>query len=114
VSAAAIATIETIIMKDLVSHAAKEGEYLRQGLLAVQKEFPKLFIEVRGMGLVQGLEMSRKAASLVNHCLKQGLLVGAAHETVLRFLPPLIITHADIDQALDKLRKAIADELKPD
>jgi len=112
VSAAAIAGIETIIMKDLVANAAKQGEYLRKALLGIQGEFPKLFQGVRGLGLVQGLEMSRKASSLVHHCLKQGLLVGSAHETVLRFLPPLIVTEGDIDQAMSRFRKAVAEELK--
>jgi acetylornithine/N-succinyldiaminopimelate aminotransferase len=112
VSAASIATIETIISKDLMIHATKEGAYLKECLESIQKEFPNLFNEVRGIGLVLGLEMTRKAASLVSHCAKHGLLVGAANEDVLRFLPPLIITHHDIDQALEKLRKAIADELK--
>ncbi len=112
VSAAAIANIETIIMKDLVAQAAKLGEYLRAKLEAIQKEFPKLFTEVRGIGLIQGLEMSKNASSLVANCAKQGLLVGSAHETVLRFLPPLIITPADIDKAMNRLRAALADELK--
>ncbi len=112
VSAAAIANIETIIMKDLVAQAAKLGEYLRAKLEAIQKEFPKLFTEVRGMGLIQGLEMTKNASSLVANCAKQGLLVGSAHENVLRFLPPLIITPADIDKALNRLRAALADELK--
>jgi acetylornithine/N-succinyldiaminopimelate aminotransferase len=112
VSAAAIAGIETIIMKNLVANAAKQGDHLRKALLEIQGEFPKLFQGVRGLGLVQGLEMSRKASSLVQHCLKQGLLVGSAHETVLRFLPPLIVNEGDIDQAMLKFRKAIAEELK--
>ncbi len=112
VSAAAIATIETIIGKDLMRNAAKEGEYLKQGLLAIQKDHPDLVEEVRGIGLVLGMELSRKAGSLVSHCAKHGLLVGSANEDVLRFLPPLIITRQDVDQALDKLHKAIADELK--
>jgi acetylornithine/N-succinyldiaminopimelate aminotransferase len=113
VCAAAIATIEAILMKDLVTHAANEGEYLSRGLDAIQREFPQLFTQRRGMGLVQGLEMTRKAFSLVGHCLKQGLLAGSANENVLRFLPPLIVTHPDIDDALHRLRKAIFEELKP-
>jgi acetylornithine/succinyldiaminopimelate/putrescine aminotransferase len=64
------------------------------------------------MGLVQGLEMTRKASSLVTLCAKQGLLVGSAFENVLRFLPPLIIKEADVDQALERLKKAIEEELK--
>lgn len=112
VSAAAIANIETILSKDLIPNAVKMGDYLHQKLMDLAKEFPKLFTEVRGLGLIQGVEMTRKAGSLVSHCAKQGLLVGAAHEEVLRFLPPLIVKQQEIDQALDKLRVAIADELK--
>jgi predicted acetylornithine/succinylornithine family transaminase len=112
VSAASIATIECIIGKDLIPHAAKAGEYLKQCLQGIQKENPNLFAEVRGMGLIQGLEMTRKAASLVSLCAKHGLLIGSANENVIRFLPPLIITNHEIDQAMEKLKQAILDELK--
>jgi len=112
VSAAAIANIETIIGKDLVLHAAKMGEYLKKRLLPLVKSHPQLFKEWRGMGLVQGLEMTRKASSLVSQCAKQGLLVGSAFENVLRFLPPLIIKEPDVDQAVERLKKAIEEELK--
>lgn len=114
VSAAAVANLETLIVKDMAAHAAKEGEYLRAGLEALKKDYPGLFTEVRGMGLILGIEMTRKASSLVAHCAKQGLLVGSANETVLRFLPPLIINHQDTDQALDLLRRAIKEEIKAD
>ena len=112
VSAASVATIETILAKDLAAQANREGEYLKLRLMDLQKEFPKLFTEVRGKGLLLGLEMTRKAASLVNFCAKEGLLIGSAHETVLRFTPPLITTKGDIDKAMEKLHKAIAEELK--
>lgn len=112
VSAASIAMIEAIIMKNFIAQAAKEGEYLKMGLMDIQTANPKLFTEVRGKGLLLGLEMTRKAASLVSLCAKQGLLIGSANENVLRFTPPLITTHADIDKALELLRKAIAEELK--
>ena len=112
VSAAAIANIEAIIGKDLLVLATKQGAYLKQKLQAVQNEFPQLFTEIRGIGLVLGMEMTRKAASMVSQCARQGLLVGSAHENVLRFTPPLIITQADIDQAIEKLRKAAIEELK--
>jgi predicted acetylornithine/succinylornithine family transaminase len=112
ISASAIANLETIIGKDLLAHATKKGEYFKQKLLGLLKEFPQLFSEVRGIGLVLGVEMTRKAASMVSQCAKQGLLIGSAHENVLRFTPPLIITEADVDQAIEKLRKAVAEELK--
>lgn len=112
VSAAAVANIETIILKDVVANAAKQGEYLKECLTKLIKDFPELFTEVRGMGLVQGLQMTREAGPLVLKCAREGLLIGSAHETVLRFLPPLIISGEDIDVAMEKLRKAIAAELQ--
>lgn len=112
VSAAAVANIETILSKDLVQNAAKMGDLLQQKLSGLIQEFPQLFTEVRGKGLIQGLQMTRKAGSLVGHCAQQGLLLGAAQEDVLRFLPPLIIKPQEIDQAMEKLKKAIHEELK--
>jgi len=111
VSAGAIANIETIILKDIIPNAAKQGDYLRQSLEQLVKDFPQLFTEVRGMGLVQGVQMTRDASPLVLKCAREGLLVGSAHETVLRFLPPLIVSSEEIDLAMEKLRKAIAAEL---
>jgi acetylornithine/N-succinyldiaminopimelate aminotransferase len=112
VSAAAVANIEAIILKDVVANAVKQGEYLKESLQKLVQEFPDLFTEVRGMGLIQGLQMTKEAGSLVLKCAREGLLVGSAHETVLRFLPPLIITNEEIDLAMEKLRKAIAAELQ--
>lgn len=112
VSAAAVANIEAIILKDVVANAAKQGEYLKSQLAALVVEFPQLFTEVRGMGLVQGLQMTRDASSLVQKCVREGLLLGSAHATVLRFLPPLIIGEEEINLAMEKLRKAIAAELQ--
>jgi len=112
VSAAAIANLETILSKDLMQNALKMGDYLSRKLLEMQKEFPKLFTEVRGKGLIQGIEMTRKSSSLVSRCAQQGLLVGSAYEEVLRFLPPLIIKSQDIDQAMEKLKLAVTEELK--
>jgi predicted acetylornithine/succinylornithine family transaminase len=112
VSAGAVANIETIILKDVVANAAKQGEYLKLCLEQLIKDFPELFTEIRGMGLVQGLQMTRDAGPLVLKCAREGLLIGSAHETVLRFLPPLIISSEEIDLAMEKLRKAIAAELQ--
>ena len=64
VSAAAVANIETIILKDVVANAAKQGEYLKLCLDQLVKDFPELFTEVRGMGLIQGLQMTREAGLL--------------------------------------------------
>ncbi len=112
VSAASLAFLQCLIKEGAAEKAAAQGEYLRKKLLDFQKEFPAFIKEVRGMGLVLGMELTRNASSLVERCARQGLLVGSAHETVLRFLPPLIVTEKDIDLAMGKLRTAILEELK--
>jgi acetylornithine/succinyldiaminopimelate/putrescine aminotransferase len=62
--------------------------------------------EVRGKGLMIGLELAREGKSVVQECLQRGFLINCTNETVLRFIPPLIITTKEIDrlvQALDEI-----------
>ena len=59
--------------------------------------------DVRGLGLLQGMEVEMDARTVVGDCLKRGLLINAPGEHVLRFIPPLIITQPEIDRLLDVL-----------
>jgi acetylornithine/N-succinyldiaminopimelate aminotransferase len=65
--------------------------------------------EVRGKGLMIGIELDREGKDIVSECLKRGFLINCTHDTVLRFIPPLIVTPAEIDllvQALDEIFSA--------
>ena len=64
--------------------------------------------EVRGKGLMWGLELDRDAAPVVPAALQQGVIVNRAAETVVRLLPPLVITETDADEALGRLDAALA------
>ena len=112
VSAAALAALETMLLKDLVSHAGKQGQYFLGRLKELQTKFPALIEDVRGLGLLIGAQLKKPAAPLVLACEKRGLLVGTAGEQVLRFLPPLVVSEKEIDAALEKLEGAIDDEAK--
>ena len=63
--------------------------------------------EVRGAGLMWGLELTRDAAPVVPEALARGVIVNRTAETVVRLLPPLVITEAEIDEALDRLDAAL-------
>jgi acetylornithine aminotransferase/acetylornithine/N-succinyldiaminopimelate aminotransferase len=112
VSAAAEAALNVILLKDLVNHAAKQGEYFRQALLTLWKQHPGLIEDVRGLGLMQGMQFKRPVEPFVAACERNGLLAGSAGEHVLRFLPPLIVTEKDIEQAVDKIETSIVEVLR--
>ncbi|MCY7262003.1 aspartate aminotransferase family protein [Pseudomonas protegens] len=109
----------------LPEHAAAMGERLREHLLILQRDFPQLG-DVRGRGLMLGVELVdpagapdaqghppqhlRLAPLVQRECLKRGLILelGGRHGSVVRFLPPLIISAAQIDQVADIFSKAVA------
>jgi len=66
-----------------------------------------LIKEVRGLGLIWGLELSRDAAPVITEGLRRGVIVNRTAEKVVRLLPPLVITEADAGEALTRLEAAI-------
>ena len=78
------------------------GEYFAKGLSDC-KDRHRVVREVRGLGLLQGMEVDMDAKAVVSECLASGMLVNGTGEHVLRFVPPLIITQREIDRLLDTL-----------
>ena len=101
--ASGLATLEAILEDGwLLSFAARMGEYLKKGLSNLQKKYP--FIrDVRGKGLLIGMELESGAAEVVKEALKEGYVINYTMQDVLRFAPPLIVTEDDIDGLLDIL-----------
>jgi predicted acetylornithine/succinylornithine family transaminase len=92
------------ILDGLLPHIDEMGRYFRAKLQDLQKRFP--FIrEVRGQGLMIGVELSFPGKQIVLDALEQGLLINCTHETVLRFLPPYIATEKEIDRAVAILKR---------
>ncbi len=103
--AAALATLATIEQEDLVQHAAEIGEYLGERL----GELPGLR-EVRGRGLMQAVVFEQpKAREVQSRALSEGLIVNAVDDHTLRLVPPLILTAAEVDEAVARLKKASGD-----
>jgi 4-aminobutyrate aminotransferase len=117
--AAGLANIEVMLEEKLPAKAAETGEYARQNLRELQKRNP-LIGEVRGQGLMIGVELVRdekltsansEAEALRDSMLRKGVLVGVGgvYGNVVRFQPPLIITKAQIDRAIEAFSSALAE-----
>jgi acetylornithine aminotransferase len=78
------------------------GEYLAKGL-ADCKDRHRIVKDVRGLGLLQGMEVETDARAVVADALARGVLINAATERVLRFVPPLVITQPEVDKLIDLL-----------
>jgi len=101
---AALASIETLLEDNfLLDNCARLGEYFVSGLEKLKKDFPSLIIDVRGLGLMVGLELTRTGASFVEACAQRGMLINCTGGNVLRFTPPLIITEKEIDHLIEVL-----------
>ena len=108
VSAAALAVQQAFDEDGVLENCRIQGDYLRAKLVEIGK--PYSFVKtVRGMGLMIGVVLDREAATLAGILLKHNLVVLTAGETVLRLLPPLTITRADADEALEKIAAGLAE-----
>jgi len=96
---AAHVVINTILQEGILDHCCKIGLYFLERLKKLQQKH-RAILEVRGKGLMLAVELNREASSVVNQCLKKGLLINATGENILRFVPPLIIDEKDVDQAI--------------
>ncbi len=92
------------ILDELLPHIDEMGRYFRAKLNDLQKQF-SFIREVRGQGLMVGVELSIPGKQLVLDAIELGLLMNCTHETVLRFLPPYIVTEKEIDRAVGILKR---------
>jgi acetylornithine/N-succinyldiaminopimelate aminotransferase len=107
VCAAALAAMQTINEKDLLDNCRVMGEYLTEKLVQLKDKYA--FIkEVRGRGLIIGMELDIEGGPLVVKAMERGLLMNCTVGNVLRFVPPLIVSEAEIDEAMTILDKVLA------
>ncbi len=106
VCAAAIATVETLLEDGFIlDQCVRMGGYLKERLEHLKDEFPSLIVDIRGMGLLLGMEMTRDCEPIVKACLERGVLLNSTGGNVLRFMPPLIVGEKDIDHLIDVLEE---------
>jgi len=100
--ASASAVIDYVIKNKLVEKAGITGKYFMEELIKLQKKYI-VIKEVRGKGIMIGIELNTYAKPIVNKCLAKGLLVNKCGDFVLRFLPPLIVDKEEIDKCVEIL-----------
>ncbi len=101
--AAALAVLRVLLDGRLLERSRRVGAYLVKGLNDCKASLPRTIVDIRGMGLLQGMELAIEGAPVVQECLRRGLLINCTMEKVLRFVPPLIVTEAEVDRFLDTL-----------
>ena len=100
--AAATSVIKTIFNDGILNHCVKTGDYFLSALKKLQQKH-KIIREVRGRGLMLAVKLNIEAADIITECLKKGLLINSTGGKTIRFVPPLIITTQDVDQAMQVL-----------
>ena len=109
--ASALAVAKTIEDEKILQNVQARGEQLRVKLRAIASKYSSLFTEVRGWGLINGLELRSDieltSIEVVKAAMNRGLLLAPAGAKVLRFVPPLIVSQAEVDEAVDILDKTI-------
>jgi len=105
--AAALAVFRVLLEGRVLDHARRMGEYLAKGL-AECRDRHRIVRDVRGLGLLQGMELDIDAKTVVSECVTRGLLINSTSERVVRFVPPLIITQREIDRLLEVLSQVFS------
>ena len=109
-SAAGNAVLDILAKENLAANAAARGEYLMAELRKLQEQHPSLIKDVRGCGLMVGMELTVPGRDIVNRCLEAGAIINCTAGNVLRFVPPLTITNEHIDELIVILAKALTIE----
>jgi len=106
VTAVAKVVLKTLLEDGVIDNCREMGNYFKERLLDLGKNYD--FVkEVRGFGLIIGMELDRPGAPIVDACMEKGFLINCAQEKVLRFLPPLIIGKDDIDLIVETLNEIL-------
>jgi acetylornithine/succinyldiaminopimelate/putrescine aminotransferase len=103
---AGVASIKAIIEEDILGNCRKIGAYLFERLGELKKEY-HFIREIRGKGLIIGMELDIPGADIVNICLQKGLLINCTGEKILRFLPPLTVTGTEVDEMIEILKTVL-------
>ncbi len=111
VCAAGLAVTRTLEEENILQNVQARGEQLRVKLRAIVQQYPQIFTEVRGWGLINGMEIAADveltSLDLVKAAIAEGLLLAPAGPKVLRLVPPLIVSEAEVEEATSILARVI-------
>lgn len=109
--AAANVVLDTIADETFLREVQSVGTYFKEALRGLQEKYPAHIREVRGTGLILGMEMQRNedAAAISRRMLEQGVIINCTAGNVLRFIPPLIFSKTEVDELIAVLDRCILD-----
>jgi acetylornithine/succinyldiaminopimelate/putrescine aminotransferase len=107
--ACSIATITTMIKEDIAGQATKKGAYLMERLKELKGAHPALR-EVRGRGLMVGVEFDTDISFFPQAGLEKGILLNVIQGRILRLVPPLVIDTGELDQAVDSIHTILTEK----
>lgn len=108
--AAANVVLDTVPKAEFLQQVEEVGSYFKGKLEVLMQKYPSLIKDVRGTGLILGAELSgpEHGRDIVNGCLAKGAIINCTAGKVLRFIPPLIITKAQVDEVMDILDEVVS------
>jgi len=106
VCSAALAVFDAIESEELLENTEKMSEYIRKRLEDLKKKYP-VIAQIKGKGLMIGIELTREGGTIVNKCLEEGLLINCTQEKILRLMPPLGVKKKQINKALKILENCL-------
>jgi acetylornithine/N-succinyldiaminopimelate aminotransferase len=109
VTAVALEVFRQISAASFLEEVRRVGEYFKQRLLDLKDRYP-FISEVRGRGLILGIELDFPGSEVVAKCQERGVLINCTAERVLRFLPPLIVTTNEVDLLIETLESVFSDK----
>lgn len=104
----ACVVVDTVSREEFLQDVRRKGRVFGERLKALQASFPDKVQDVRGLGLMWGIDIPQKAKDVAEKMLARGVLVNACSEDTLRFLPPLVIAIEDLHRGVDVLAEVIA------
>jgi acetylornithine/N-succinyldiaminopimelate aminotransferase len=113
ITAAALESLRVLEDEHLLERCRRTGQYFKQQLIELQGRHT-VIAEVRGLGLMLGLELKQAAGPVVTACMQKGFLINAVQDRTLRFVPPLIISTDDVDRLIDCLDGVLGALFRPE
>lgn len=110
-ASAAIGVFKAIEREKLLANAIEMGEYLGVKLDEIKRKYPKLVKEIRGVGLMRGMELLVPGSNIAARAMEQGLLINCTQEKVLRIMPSMTVSKRLIDQAGRILEEVLGEQL---
>lgn len=99
VTAASLCVMKTLDQENIIGHCAEVGQYFKERLLELKSRHDSV-VDVRGLGLLLGMELNTDGLALVQACMEKGFVINCVQGNTLRFVPPLIVQKAEIDQLI--------------